>query len=35
MECKKERTGNKRKILTLIIHKAVLQSPFSSLLTGV
>lgn len=29
MEWKKERIGNMRKILILIIHKAVLQSPFS------
>lgn len=28
MEWKKERIGNKRKILISIIHKAVLQSPF-------
>lgn len=29
MEWKKERIGNKRKILISIIHKAVLQFPFS------
>lgn len=29
MEWKKERIGNKRKILISIIHKAVPQSPFS------
>lgn len=35
MEWKEERIGDMRKILILIIHIAVLQSPFFSLLTGV